>query len=42
MSMCHFSCAPGYLGNAQLVITEAVHVHYRKLENTTNESEIKT
>ena len=43
MSVCDFACAQGYLENkSQLVITEAVHVHYTKLENTSSESKIKT
>lgn len=43
MSVCHFACAQGYLENkSQLVITETVHVHYTKLENTSSESKIET
>ena len=43
MSVCDFVCAQGYLENkSQLVIIEAVHMHYTKLENTSSESKIKT
>ena len=38
--MCHFACAQGE-SILNPVIREAVHVHYRILENTISESKIK-